>query len=641
MNNLIAIDIETACNQPSCPDFGKSICRNDHSLSPWHGKITKVALVITNDNGVFHKKAFDNVDEFDVALNVWLRKTDLGVTGHNFKFDWLWLKVHGVDIPLERWQHDSQLAAFVLTDKIPDSWLADYEERRGLAGSHHRKAGKHSLKTLAPYFLGVEPFWETADHDNAEYALKDAEYTARLTVVLEEKLRAAGQYEFYKEKLLPWAKMLVEAELRGIEIDMGAMGKLEEDLRAKSQALKAELDRVWADAHKAYGMRLRNELSRRYETMADKAGKEFRHGSRYWLLYENARAKLQTTIDYDSPKQMLWLMRDYLGYDVESLEGKDTTGREVLERLADEGKTDVATYLEWRRTNKILTAFLPTYRQLAAEGTLHPIYNATGTRTGRLSSERPNAQQVPPQLRPLFTARPGYTFVGYDQAAIEARLIALYTEDPALNELVSSGASLHDYNTTVFFGLDTPVEEVKAKHPIERQAAKNVGFALFYHAGANRIRVAFAQKGFHLSDAECKRLLYRFREAYATAFEFARGVVSYMEEGGVLANLCGRPLKIENAEDAYMTAFNTLIQSSASDLLLEGAHRALVQMRDKGIEVYPALFVHDFVAFEVADAHVAEADALIRDALTNFELKNALGQIKLEVEGGVSKRWEK
>lgn len=632
MSKLIAIDIETACNVEGCPDYGKSICRNDHSLSPWHGKITKVAFAYSDDGGGY---VFNGDQLADVSYHLLESEynRDYSITGHNFKFDWLWLAVHGMEIPLDRWVGDSQLAAFVLTEKIPDQWLADYEERRKVAGAHHRKAGKHSLKTLAPYFLGVPALWETEDHSNSEYALKDAEYTARLVVELERRLKERGEYNFYKERLLPWTKMLAQAELRGIELDMAAMEAMEKELQAKSAELKAKLDEQWARAHEAYYLDAVADTNHRYNQMRENSLTEKRR--------QAALSKLPKSIDYDSPKQMAWLLRDYLGYDIESLEGKDTTGREVLERLAEEGKEDVKTYLEWRKTNKILTAFLPTYRELASKGTLHPIYNATGTRTGRLSSERPNAQQVPPQLRSLFKAREGYSFVGYDQAAIEARLIALYTEDPALHAIVSSGASLHDYNTTVFFGLDCDPADVKANYPVERQAAKNVGFALFYHAGANRIRVAFAQKGFHLSDAECKRLLKRFREAYAQAFEFARGVVSYMEEGQVLTNLLGRPLRIESPDDCYMQAFNTLVQSSASDLLLEGAHRAHQEFMKRGIDAHPLLFVHDFVNFEVKDEHVAEANEILVRCLTDFDLTTPLGPIKLEVEGGVSKRWEK
>jgi DNA polymerase-1 len=654
---IIALDLETCCNVEGCVNFGKSICREDHSLSPWHGKITtmSVARLDERTGEVTGSRVVHTRPEMEKLLKLALQCN--GIVGHNAKFDILWLRVHGFNFPLENWVGDSQLQASVLTEKIPDEWLADYEAERKTQGSHHRRAGKTSLKSLAPYFLGAPRFWESADHSDDTYARLDAEYTARLWYLLNEKLKERGEHEFYQDWLLPKVKMLIEAEERGLELDMGLMSTMEGELHQKAAALKAKLDEMWQDANDHWKELQESAIATRYEAM--------KHKNSLWQKRRQTAMSRVKPIDLDSPKQLLWLLRDYRGYDCQVTEWcpkkreevtKDTTGAEVLERLAEEGHEDAKVLLEWREANKVLSSYFPAYRALSV-GTLdgrreiYPVYNPTkierddgrtkGTRTGRLSSERPNAQQIPEALRRLFKAREGYSLIGYDQAAIEARLIALYTEDPTLYELVASGASIHDRNVQVFFGVDTPLPEVKHVHLKERSAAKNVGFALFYHAGAGRIRSALSEKGFHFSKEHCRRLLRDFRDAYSTAFEFAKGVVSHMEAGHVVKNLCGRPLRIENPEDAYMKAFNTLVQSSASDLLLEGAHRALTEMRAKGIDAHPVLFVHDFVGFEVADAHVAEADAIIRRCLTDFDLPTQYGPIRLEVEGGVSKRWEK
>ena len=642
-----SIDVETACTVPGCPDHGKSLCRSKHALSPWHSRITVLAAVGENGDTAVIRSG-------PATLKKWLeeRDPDYTVDGHGFKFDWLHLARHGFEIPLDRWVGDSQLAAYVMTEKIPDSWLAVYEERRlSLKGGHHRKASKHSLKTLAPFFLNVEPFWEPeGEHDDDQYVLKDADYTRKLMSLLEAKLIERSEYWFYKQRLLPWTKMLLEAEWRGLKVDETLLGEKESELQERAVALKAQLDEQWADAHEEYVARLKGDVYERYSEMTRAAlgrmkeptdEKVERTLARYERLAQGAVERVPACLEYDSPKQMAWLLRDFKGYDIESLEGDEGTGREVLERLAEEGHEDVRTYLEWRRCNKILTAFLPTYRDLMIDGTLHPIFNPDSTRTGRTSSERPNCQQVPPALRNLFVARPGFKFIGYDAAAIEAKLIALYSGDPTLFRLIEQGVSIHDQNVRDFFELDTPHAEVKSRHPQERRAAKNVGFALFYNAGWNRIRIALAQLGFHKTREECKRILDRFKRRFAVAMEYTKGVVEYMEQGNVLENLLGRPLRIEHPEDAYMQAFNTLIQSSASDLNLHGAYKAHCEFKAAGIEAYPVLFVHDFVAFEVKDEHVAEADAILQRCLTDFSLETRLGPIKLEVDGGVSERWEK
>jgi DNA polymerase I-like protein with 3'-5' exonuclease and polymerase domains len=613
------------------------MCASKHSLSPWQSRITVIGVTWDGGSQVFRDKLWHSaVNQARIFIE---QDADYEIEGQGFKFDWLHLAVHGWEIPLERWVDCTALMAYTLTDKVPDSFIMELKRRAPPHVSH--RFGKHSLKVTAPYYLGVEPFWEVDDKDNDEYVLTDSEYSRQLRIDLEARLKERGEYEFYKESLLPWTKMLLRAEYRGIKVDMDGLAAMEGELQAKAEQLRAKLDEQWADAHLRYRSQALEELSQRYEAMAAKANKPFNYGSRYWMLYEKARSKAPTGVDYDSPKQMAWLLRDFLGYDIHSLEGEESTGREVLERLAEEGKEDVKTYLEWRKTNKILTAFIPTYKELATDGVLHPIFNPDVTRTGRTSSERPNCQQVPPALRPLFVARPGYKLVGYDAAAIEAKLIAAYSEDPTLFEIIKQGVSIHDHNVKVFFNYDTPYDEVKKKHPNERAAAKNVGFALFYNAGPNRIRIAFAQKGYHLTQEECKRLHERFKRSYQTAYKYGREVVAYLEQGEVLLNLLGRPIRIENAEDAYMQSFNTIIQSSASDLLLEGAHRADKKFQELGIDAHPLLFVHDYVCFEVADEHVPEADAILQKSLTDFELKTRHGRVLLEVDGGVSARWEK
>lgn len=669
-----AIDLETECTVPSCPDFGKSLCSNKHSLSPWHSRITVLAIV--SETGAGHIFRGDSKSIAENAKQFLEKDASYELAGHNAKFDFLHLHRHGFSVPLERWTGDSQLGAYVLTEKIPDSWLAEYEANRiALGRTSHRKAGKHSLKTLAPFFLGVEPFWEPEHgHDDDEYVMKDARYTLSLVDAVEAKLKARGEFEFYKERQLEWTKMLLTAEMHGLEFDALKAAELERELKAKSAELKAKLDVVWAPAQKAYVEGLRARTFARYTDMArtarDKVLSTFKKRistaktqkakekaealleerisstiERYEQLAQAAVAALPRELSFDSPTQMTWLLRDFHGYNITSLEGDETTGREILERLADEGHDDVKTYLEWRKANKILSAFLPTYKELAApDGSghlrLHPIFNPDSTRTGRTSSERPNCQQVPSALKSLFKARAGYKIVGYDAAAIEAKLIALYSEDSTLYEIVDSGTSIHDFNVVNFFELDEEYSVVKTKYPQHRKASKNVGFALFYNAGKNRIRIAFAQAGFIITEEQAARIHRVFKKRFKEAHAYGMEVVEFMEKGNVLFNLLGRPLAIEHAEDAYMKAFNKLIQSSASDLNLEGAYRAWKAFQKASIDATPILFVHDFVGFEIREDQVSEADAILQRELVGFDLTTKHGQIKLEIEGGVSDRWE-
>lgn len=624
--HIKALDLETACDVPSCKHYGKAMCDEGHSLSPWHSRITVAALWSPTSWRTFRGEA--QLKE----LGKILQERRFELTMHGGKFDALHLlqkNIIDMDTLFALWQHDTHLASFVWTNKISDQWLAEYSAS---APSSTRKAGKHSLKTLAPYFLGVAPHWEVEDKDNDAYVLKDVEYSYKLNVYLQEHMDSDAVY-FYRQKLLPWTKMLVQAELRGLKLDVEGLLQFQSELEQRERTLEGKLDVLWREAHLAYRQIMINEVHKKYNAMKATKAREPRR--------EVALSRVPDKVSYDSPAQMKWLLGDFYGYDLRSLEGTEGTGKEVLNRLADEGRDDVKVYLEWRKTQKLLTAFIPSLLELCdSDGVIHPIYNPCGARTGRTSSERPNAQQVPSSLKRFFKPREG-KLVGYDQSAIEAKLIAAYTEDPALMETIQSGESIHNVNTVTFFGLDCKPSEVPTLFPKHRKASKNCGFALFYNAGANRIRIAFTQAGFPITQNEARKVHKNFLTKHAAAMEFSKELVETFERGEVVNNLLGRPIRIENAEDAYMQGFNTLVQSSASDINLDRMHAALQNLKNLNIKAYPVLTVHDYCGIEVVGnaATMEIANAIIVDTLTDFSLQTSFGEVKLEIEGSISDEW--
>jgi DNA polymerase I-like protein with 3'-5' exonuclease and polymerase domains len=177
------------------------------------------------------------------------------------------LRYHGAVIASERYAFDSQILAHVTLRKIEPSWLLSYEiERkvRNKAGGKHRDAGPLSLKTQAPYFLGVPAFWETTDHDNDEYVSLDAIYSYRLTEKLLGFVKEEGQYEFFRDYMMPWAQMLLDAECRGIRLDLDLLDKKQAEAERRSEELRQQLDTVWAPAYHAYRELQIEELKKNY-----------------------------------------------------------------------------------------------------------------------------------------------------------------------------------------------------------------------------------------------------------------------------------------------------------------------------------------------------------------------------------------
>jgi DNA polymerase-1 len=90
-----------------------------------------------------------------------------------------------------------------------------------------------------------------------------------------------------------------------------------------------------------------------------------------------------------------------------------------------------------------------------------------------------------------------------------------------------------------------------------------------------------------------------------------------------------------------MQGLNTVIQSSASDLVVDAALKAQEKFDAEGLDAHVLLLVHDEIIAEACDADAARAEKILDEAMTNYVLTTDMGSIKLKVEGKVSERWEK
>lgn len=635
-NMIYALDIET-----------KSKTDNpDHALIPHLSEITMIGAWRSPIDFIY----WTNIYSFGHFLH---DNPKAKFVGHNFKFDLKHLIYHGVDIEIDRWVGDTRLMASVYTNKITRGWLMMYETKRReenkklKKGFSHREAKQHSLKTLAPYFLEVDPFWENPeDHANAEYCLKDCEYTYRLYEFFEQKLKAEKTFDFYEKKLLPWTKTLLRAELRGVKIDLDLMDKLEQAKKKEAKELKKKLDTVWKKAHKVFRdsqvAKIKSKYTMMLRSYLDKHPKVDREATiqRYRTMVEKKVTKLPQKINYGSSSQLQWLLRDYFKLDITNFNDKESSGREVLNRLAEGGREDLKAFLQYRKVQKLLTSFFPTYRELNLAGTLHGTFDSTGTRTGRLSSSGPNLQQVAGELHQIFISRAGTKFITLDMSQIEPRLVAYYTEDKNLCKMMISGGDFHSRNAIIMFGLDCEEKEVKKLYPKERHLAKTCGLALLYGARMRRIQQTALQQGWKWSFNKCEKIYGRFRKYYKEAFNWKDKFDKSVEKDGAI-NLLGRRFRYADPKDIYMKGFNRLIQSSASDLVVQSACKMEAIFNKQHTYAFPLLFVHDENVIEVGEGSVHQVNCIARECMTNYRLPTKHGNIPLEVEGSIENYWKK
>lgn len=645
---LISLDLETACNISECPGYGDTH-KCDHALDPHRAKITVIGCY-WEEGDAEQYKVFDTVSDFSTFL------TNLPSTpsflGHNLGFDIKMLRAAGVIIPVSNWEHDTLAMAVAYTHKVDDAYLEAYGEKRrainkGLGKQVHRNAGGYSLKVLAPYFAGIQPFWETSNHSNKEYVIKDCKYTYQLHKVLKTGLKQDGTYDFYINKLMSWSRFLLEVELRGVRLDLDLMAKMEDENKKEITELKNKLDTIWAPAYREYARIQRQELYREY---IEKYGPELKafpdkEKAITKRALKSLRGKIQKIpkqMNLDSPAQLKWLFKDYLKLNIRNPEGDETTGAEVLEKLIMEGKEDISVFRDYKEKVKLLSSFFQSYKEKVVGDTIYCNYNIAGTRTGRLSSSQPNLQQVPGGLHSLFIARPGKLLATYDMSAIEPRLIAFFSEDPTLCDIMIRGDDFHGYAAKSLIEYVTcDSKEVKKLYKKERDLAKQVDLSLFYGSGVNRLMHTAHKHKFNWNKDECQYKLRMFKDMFQQVFRFKNNELDPMLIDGTVTNVLGRTYRIDDPEDVYMKGFNTLIQSSGSDLVVNSGMLIDEEFKKRGIDGGVLMLVHDELVVEIPENRKDECKDIIIEKMTSYVLNTIHGRINLEVEGKIAKSWEK
>ena len=633
-----ALDIETECRL-------KCETKCDHALDPQTSTISIVGLATDCDFWIFHEAS-----ELQDFMRVLKRSFRLG--GHNFQFDLHQLRHNwGIDLS-DMWGWDTRLEGSLCLDKPTPKYMADYEVERKKqnkklpTGYSHRAGRENSLKVLAPWHLGVDRFWEDPTcHADIGYLKKDCTYTLALHETLTEKIANQGSTEFLTKRLFPWTQMLFAAEKRGVKINTHLMEEMDKKAAFEAEIYAGALEETFAPQWEKYHAHLRRQIARKYEQKYNKAilkaKDKHKCEARYWKLEESAVAKIPTWFNLNSSDQVGWILKD-LGADLREeggIAGDESTGKPVLNRLEREGVPGVTTLLKYRHASKLTTSFFPSYKELMIDGRLHCRFNPSGTRTGRLSCSSPNLQQVPGELKKLFVADDGRKLITKDMRAIEPAIGAYYTEDPFMYDTVVNG-NFHSRNALVMFDLDCEEKDVAEKYPLERFIAKTCGLAVLYGAGWKPIYLTALKHGIFWDQGKCESIHGRLKRAYieATQFKYALDQKARNEP---ITNLLGRKKSYPNHRDIHMKAFNTLIQSSASDLLLHCTFNAAQWFKENHWDVHPILWVHDEIVFD-AEESIADAAAIkIDEFLTAPVLKTRHGEVPLATEGNIAHFWSK
>jgi DNA polymerase-1 len=434
------------------------------------------------------------------------------------------------------------------------------------------------LGELAGSVLGVEiaPVTDGGPKDQGtldfgggpdlEGAGRRAVAVARLIGPMTEQLDARGGRRLYDEVEIPLIRVLAKMEEVGIGVDRGYLEELGESLRDRLATLERDI----------------------YTAAGD-------------------------PFNINSTLQLREVLFERLGLPVlkKTPKGAPSTDASVLQKLVDEHPV-VEHLLRYRELEKLRSTYVDGLLPLIeADGRIHCLFNQTGAATGRISSERPNMQNIPVRseegrtIRRAFVAPPGSVFIVADYSQIELRILAHLSEDPGLLAAFAEGADVHTETAARVFGI-----EPSSVEPEMRRRAKVINFGLLYGMEA----YGLAQR-LEISTEEATEHMDAYFDQFPAVRDFMEGIVAQARDDGYTTTILGRrrylpELSSGNYRIRQMgerMALNAPIQGSAADII----KKAMIDLdRTLGDDTEAAMLlqVHDELVLEVPEA---EAEALI------------------------------
>ena len=557
---------------------------------------------------------------------------------HNAKFDVPILRYHGFNIGE---YHDTMLMSYTL-DTSQEHSLEACGQSIGLHKEHYdfEKEGFEFSKKLAVY------------------AEKDAIITWNLFKEFYPIIDYSVDYGTIYELELAFSECIMEYEATGLPVDTAATKayefKLNEIIWAAKEKLKKTCPKIPAKNLKIYRSEQPelkpylvdfNEgkfefervprITRTGEIKKTKKGTVQYRNKKVWIERPEWKYRLIEDFNYNSRRHKAYLLQQE-GWQPTSFakDGVPTIGETSITRILGQCPS-AQTILDITKASKTLNTFIKALLQNQDDnGFVHGNVNQTVTRTGRLSSSKPNLQNLPSRgetgdkIRSLIKAPDGHVIIGVDLSNIEARILAFYLEkichDSYLADVFRSGKDLHDMNAAAW-GLD-------------RDMAKKVLYLTSYGGGAEKLAVS---ANIPLQVAES--IVAKFFAAMPSIELLKNGCYQYVQQKGFIRTILHRhvhyklidSLDHEHKSRVQRQSFNALLQGSAADIIKKLS--VLTYPLHAMCDVQALIQNHDEnLWLAINDGRV---EKFIKQATPIWNESELLGTIPIVAEFKVGKTW--
>ncbi|MDR1299472.1 MAG: DNA polymerase I [Oscillospiraceae bacterium] len=490
-------------------------------------------------------------------------------SGHNIKDTMRKLYARGIESG--GWEFDVALAAYLLSPTETSYGLERLTPEYCGYAPQYSGGGARPVQTTM--FDGEgQADGGGADADIARLA-QSAAQTRDLSAALPRLLADSGLTRVYREIDLPLCSVLADMERAGFMVD--------------------------TDALRAYGDSLAKSMGAIESQIYMEAGESF---------------------NVNSPKQLGHILFDVLKLPApKKTKTGYSTGAEVLDSLS--GKHPV---VELIKNHRLLSKLKSTYtdalfRDAGADCRIHTSFQMTVAATGRLSSVRPNLQNIPvrtqqgEQLRKMFIAGDGNMLVDSDYSQIELRILAHIAGDSRMTQAFGSGGDIHTETASQVFGV--PRESVTA---LQRRRAKAVNFGIVY--GISAFSLA-SDIGVPVKEAQS--YIDSYLENFSGVRAYMKDIVERANRDGYVTTLFGRrrmlpELKSSNRNTRMFgerVALNMPIQGTAADIIKLAMINAARRISGENMRARLILQVHDELIAECPESETGAMTALLREEM--------------------------
>lgn len=476
----------------------------------------------------------------------------------------------------------------VMFDTMLAAYLLDYNVKEDIAYL------ANSLNVNIPFYETT--FGKKEQTINEEEIAKNACLKAKFIYdtykELEEKLKQEEMYDLFKNIEMPLITVLGDMEYEGINIDKETLLEMKTEIKEKIELISEE---IYLIAGKTFNISSPQQLGE--------------------ILFEN--------LNLPHGK------KGKTGY---------STAADVLNKLKDKHPI-IEKILEHRSLTKLYTTYIEgLMKEIKEDGKIHTIYNQALTKTGRLSSQEPNLQNIPARdeygklIRKAFIPSKNSIIMSGDYSQIELRILASIANVESLIEAFNNNKDIHKKTASDIFKKD--IDEITDK---ERRMAKAVNFGIIYGISGFGL-----SENLNITPKQAKQFIDEYLNTYPGIQKYMDKTIEKAHELGYVKTLFNRKRIINELQNknyiirqsGERMALNTPIQGTSADIIKKAMIDVDKKIKENNLKSKMILQIHDELVIDTVIEEIDIVKEILKESMENAYTLNV--PLKVDINTGIN-----